>query len=250
MGKAGVKNDTVSKWAEVEVDAHKAVDDRECAGVNTVTNEKLGGGSGSKLESNEYAEVLATKILDRTRSVEEKTTDFMKTLENNGGKLTGLEHRIKSQDSLTRKILSDSHIKGISLEEAAEGIGDSLRYTMIISEESYANVATKSLQQLQENGYTINKVKNYWGNDIYQGVNVSLTTPDGVKMELQFHTEDSFYTKEILNHKYYEIARSESATDDEVIEATEKMIENQSHVKVPQNIEKIIIEEFYKNGKD
>ena len=47
MGKAGVKNDTVSKCAEVEVDAHKAVDDRECAGVNMVTNEKLGGESGS-----------------------------------------------------------------------------------------------------------------------------------------------------------------------------------------------------------
>ena len=109
-----------------------------------------------------------------------------------------LEHRIKSQDSLTRKILSDSHIKGISLEEAAEGIGDSLRYTMIVSEENYANVANKSLQQLQESGYTVNKIKNYWGDDIYQGVNVSLTTPDGVKMELQFHTEDSFYTKEIL----------------------------------------------------
>lgn len=189
-------------------------------------------------------------MLDRTRSVEGKTTEFMKTLENNGGKLTGLEHRMKSQDSLTRKILSDSHIKGISLEEAAESIGDSLRYTMIVPEENYANVASKSLQQLQENGYTINKVKNYWGDDIYQGVNVSLTTPDGVKMELQFHTEDSFYTKEVLNHKYYEIARSETATDDEIIEATEIMIVNQSYVKVPPNVEKISIEEFCRNGKD
>ena len=48
MGKAGVKNDTVSKCAEVEVDAHKAVDNRECAGVNTDANEKLGGESGKK----------------------------------------------------------------------------------------------------------------------------------------------------------------------------------------------------------
>ena len=48
MGKAGVKNDTISKCAEEKLDAHKAVDDRECAGVNIVTSETLGSESGSK----------------------------------------------------------------------------------------------------------------------------------------------------------------------------------------------------------
>ena len=63
-------------------------------------------------------------------------------------------------------------------------------------------------------------------------------------MELQFHTDTSYYTKEVLNHKFYEIARSESATTDEIVTATEKMIENQSQVLVPKDAEKIRIEEF------
>lgn len=53
-----------------------------------------------------------------------------------------------------------------------------------------------------------------------------------------------------MNHKYYEIARSERATPEEIIEATERMIENQSHVRVPPNVEIISVEELYKNGKN
>lgn len=200
---------------------------------STLTNEQLN------------AEYLASEVLNKAKNAEENTTKFMKLLENNGGKLEGLDFRLKSQESLSRKILSDSHVKGVSLEEAASDIGDSLRYTLTTSDSNYTQVVNSSLKQLQGNGYKINKIKNYWGEDIYQGINVSLTTPDGVKMELQFHTDTSYYTKEVLNHKFYEIARSESATTDEIAIATEKMIENQSQALVPKDAEKIKIEEFF-----
>lgn len=199
---------------------------------------------------NKQAEKLALEILYKSKKVEQKTTNYMKMLEGNDVKLEGLDYRLKSIESLTRKILSDSHAEGISLEEAAENISDSLRYTLIISEKNYTSVVEKSLEQLEENGYKINKIKNYWGDDLYQGINASLTTPDGVKMELQFHTEDSYHTKETLNHKYYEIVRSESATTEEIGEAAEKMIYNQSLVKVPPNAENISKEELFNDGKD
>ena len=66
-----------------------------------------------------------------------------------------------------------------------------------------------------------------------------MLSPDGIKMELQFHTDASYYTKEVLNHSYYEIARSETATIDEIIEANEVMIVNQSKVNIPSGVENI-----------
>lgn len=165
----------------------------------------------------------------------------MKTLECDGAHLVGFENRLKSSKSLSRKVLADAHIKGVTLEEAAESIGDSLRYTLAIDETSYSEIVSKSLKQLQNEGYQIKKVKNFWGDDIYQGINVSLLTPDGFKMEIQFHTAASFYTKEVLNHSYYEVARSETATIDKIIEANDIMKQNQSKVKIPLGVENIDI---------
>ena len=84
MGKAGVKNDTVSKCAEVEVDAHKVVDNRECAGVNTDANEKLGGESGSEnlqLGTKELNELRNKLGVPETNTVAVGKTD-VKGLEN------------------------------------------------------------------------------------------------------------------------------------------------------------------------
>mgnify|MGYP003623518034 CR=1 FL=1 len=68
---------------------------------------------------------------------------------------------------------------------------------------------------------------------------MSAVTPDGVKVELQFHTDASFHTKEVLNHSYYETARSETATIDEIIEANEMMKQNQANVNIPPGAEDI-----------
>ena len=112
---------------------------------STLTNEQLS------------AENLASELLNKAKNVEENTTKFMRLLESNGGKLEGLDFRLKSQESLSRKILSDSHVKGVSLKEAASNIGDSLRYTMTIPDSNYTQVVNSSLKQLQGNGYKINK---------------------------------------------------------------------------------------------
>ena len=53
-------------------------------------------------------------------------------MESDTAYLQGLENRIKSEESLTRKILSDAQEKNVSLEAAAAEIGDVLRYTLCI----------------------------------------------------------------------------------------------------------------------
>ena len=59
-------------------------------------------------------------------------------------------------------------------------------------------------------------------------------------MELQFHTQASYHTKEVLNHSYYEIARSETATLEEIAKANEAMVNNQAKVPVPPGAKDIL----------
>jgi hypothetical protein len=196
-------------------------------------------GEGKTNTSSQFSNKLAKGIYQRAETSEPKVTETLKTLEMDGAHLEGLKFKLKSTESLTRKILTDSQLKGISLGESASGISDSLRYTLVINEANYAETVESSLIKLQNQGYTINKVKNYWGNKTYQGINAILTTPEGLKMELQFHTNASYYTKEVLNHSYYEIERSLTASLDEAKEANKIMVENQSHVRVPKGAQNI-----------
>lgn len=109
MGKAGVKNDTVSKCAEVEVDAHKAVDDRECAGVNTDANEKLVGESGKKLITNGSEVTPKYSTLEQRYSiVPPKTSDV--------GEWTGEpgESMFISSDPRVKDILEENGQKGVN----------------------------------------------------------------------------------------------------------------------------------------
>lgn len=116
MGKAGVKNDTVSKCAEVEVDAHKAVDDRECAGVNMVTNEKLGGESGSSalnsdvptaFKQTEFASTYEARI-QQTPAPENKKVMFV-----NGARGESICILKPPPDAKIKSILDDSGVDGV-----------------------------------------------------------------------------------------------------------------------------------------
>lgn len=184
----------------------------------------------------ELADNFAKYVRSKAEIAEPKITIDMKALEDSNSKLVGLDFKLKGEDSLSRKIISDSIDDMVSYTKSATDIGDSVRYTLVINDIEYTNGIKKSLDSLTDKGYKINKFKNYWGGDIYQGVNVSLISPDGVKMELQFHTEDSFNTKEKLNHIYYEISRSKSTTKEEQGIANQIMSINQSLINVPDGI--------------
>lgn len=184
----------------------------------------------------ELADKFAKYVRTKAEIYEPKITMDMKSLENSNSKLVGLDYKLKGEDSLSRKIISDSIDDTISYTKSATNIGDSVRYTLVISDEMYTSEIKKSLDSLVDKGYKVNKFKNFWGEDIYQGINVSLISPDGIKMELQFHTNDSFITKEKLNHIYYEIARNKSATEIEQSIANKIMSINQSLVVIPKDI--------------
>ena len=139
---------------------------------------------------------------------------------------------MKSVDSLTRKILSDAEEDQVSLPEAAAGIGDALRYTLVIEDAAYSRVVPQSVRLLTDKGYVVEKFRNAWGGKFDQGVNVHLKSPSGMKVELQFHTPQSFAVKQ-ASHEVYEIRRNPDSTPEEVEEATRRSIEYNACVTAP-----------------
>ena len=159
-------------------------------------------------ELQSQADALAGQIRLLAEIEEPSITKDMKSLEKNGNYLIGLDKKLKSVDSLSRKIISDATEQNISLEVASSKISDSIRYTLICGEDTFTDDVRNSLLDLQKIGYKIYKFKNKFNEKFYHGINVNLLTPDGRIIELQFHTEQSFLAKGKMTHLYYEIARN------------------------------------------
>ncbi len=206
----------------------------------------LSGAGGAALQgvlsykiTNVDVKKSAIRKYETAKNHEPAVTSTMKNLQDNSSELIGLEHKFKSVESLSRKIKSDSLADNITIQQASDAISDSLRYTLVVDDMNYSTKVKQSLTQLENEGYKVTKFKNFWGNSEYQGINVQLETPDGFSMELQFHTDQSFNTKEILNHKFYEIARSNKSSKLEIDNAKKIMAYNQSLVNIPNDAQKL-----------
>ena len=182
--------------------------------------------------------VLAQSLIAEAQAAEPDVTRDMRALEQKGVYLTGLTHRIKAEDSLMQKILTDAVADNVDLGQAADGISDVLRYTLVIKEADYSRRVPEAMEKLTASGYEVLKFRNAWGGKFYQGINVQLMSPVGVKTELQFHTPQSYAIKQ-ASHGVYEIRRNPEATPEEVADATAKSIAYNAQVKVPAGAKEI-----------
>ena len=181
---------------------------------------------------------LAQSLITEAQAAEPKITRDVRALEQNGSYLAGLNHRIKEEDSLMHKILTDAMKDSVDLEKAADGIGDVLRYTLVIRDEDYSRQVPEAMEKLTKNNYKVLKFRNAWGGKFYQGINVQLLNPSGIKTELQFHTPNSYAIKQ-ASHEVYEIRRNPASTPTEVAEATAQSIAFNDMVKVPSGAKDI-----------
>lgn len=157
----------------------------------------------------------AKRLLSISAELEPNITDKMKMLAGeNNVVLEGLDHRLKSTNSLTRKIRSDYReaLGNVSFTDVADSIGDSVRYTVIANEKVYTQALDDMYRKLSDAGYKPYKFKNYWdpnmtGSAYYHGVNSNWISSTGQKLELQFHTAESFSVKDKISHKIYEKKR-------------------------------------------
>lgn len=148
----------------------------------------------------------------------------------NGGEMLGLHYRLKTTESLARKIDLNP----------TDTINDALRYTMTFDESSFTRGVQGAMSSMREQGYEQLSLSNtFKPGRPYLGINSTYLTPEGQMFELQFHTPTSFEMKDVVNHPLYEQQRVLPKTDPMWSTLRQQMIQNSSTVPIPPGVSNI-----------
>ena len=180
------------------------------------------------------------KLVEKSQKIEPTiTADISNIATKSGGKLVGLENRLKSPYSIKRKIeaeVADGFSKSLSLNK----IRDAIRYTTVFKENDFVTRYKVMQHLLAIEGYKTIVVKNTWKNDsAYKGVNTFIQNEDGDVFEMQYHTQQSFDVKNGLLHKLYEKFRDPKTPIHEKEKLLLEMRKLSSKIKVPEGVELI-----------
>lgn len=178
---------------------------------------------------------LAASVVARAVAIEPKLTEIMRAVVlPRGGVLEGLPFRLKSEASMDRKIKLVAAQARIPVKAAAHAMKDGNRYTAVFGPADYAVKTRSTLDALRRAGLEPERVSAAWGpGRPYVGTNVILRAPNGVRLELQFHTPESLRTKQIVNHPLYERWRTLDAGSAEARELEAQMTRNADRVYRP-----------------
>lgn len=191
-----------------------------------------------------HSEKLASQIYAQAKKKEPKITkDITEAAAMAGSKMYGLEHKLKTKESIRRKIDTDSEEKKISPFESAMDIKDAVRYTTISSDETFVSGYNKVKETLERKGYKEARCKNYFdlyrqGNVKHKSVQSVFEDPDGYKFEVQFHTQSSQRAKD-KKVPIYEERRKPGLSRERQIELEKQMEDLAKTVADPKDIYKI-----------
>jgi uncharacterized protein YlbG (UPF0298 family) len=207
-----------------------------------------------------FEDVLASKSYKRSEEtylkaveIEKEFTPLIKELaQNNNVELLGLDYRLKTVDSLFRKVGVDVFQKTYSFTD-----GDILTKKMEIKDANRYTIQFEKAEQVDDiltqlsKKYTVKEVKNSFANELnilrpYRGINVNLKDSNDNFIEVQFHTQQSYYVKDKGTHSLYEEARKLAKGDERLAELNKLMFEMFKEIKIPENIN-LITYEKYKN---
>ncbi|GGQ45489.1 toxin glutamine deamidase domain-containing protein [Couchioplanes azureus] len=139
-----------------------------------------------------------------------------------GGQVVDEQHRVKSLPSLARKFAKREATRATGIDRFLRTSNDRVRFSIQIQEDGYVETLHRILSNLDSQGYQIHEIASFWGDGRgrHNGLNITMTNPDGFRMELQIPTEQSRRVGK-LTHELYEIVRidSEDITGIERVEA-------------------------------
>lgn len=152
------------------------------------------------------------------------------------GYLVSFDHRLKTVDSIRRKIIADSKDYNGSYHRAALNLCDSVRYTIVIDDHLYVDKVDDYLHKLEDMGYLVLDVKNNWGKAFYQGINTRIVAKNHEDIfEVQFHTPVSYQIKEKNTRDLYLVIRDEFAPLELQVRANKLRKLLQTRVVAPEN---------------
>lgn len=170
------------------------------------------------------------------------TADLMEVSKSTGVKMAGMEHRLKAKDSFMRKVGTESghSLDAQKIKDTISSTNDIIRYTYTDNPLSLTSSYKHVTASLQEKGYEVVNVKNFWQNKAnpYNGVNCTFKSPDGQKFEVQFHTPESYGVKDRM-HKDYEAWRLLDPSSSEAVKLRGRMMEQSRGMEIPMNIEEV-----------
>jgi hypothetical protein len=153
-----------------------------------------------------------------------------------GGRLEGMEFRLKGEDRLKEKLAEKlEHEPAGTLPRAARQISDAVRYTFCFEAADYSDGYRDAAQRLSALGYRMVYCKNHWRDDAeYKGINTRWVTAVGQRCEVQFHTTESFHAKQQVTHRSYERLRNSGTGDDERSELRAFQRDVCSRITIPE----------------
>ena len=187
---------------------------------------------------------LASQLFEKAKDHEPRITkDVMDSVNGTSAKMYGLEHKLKTEESLTRKIRTDSEEKKITPFDAAYGIKDGVRYTALSPDNDFTSNYYKIKDSLEKKGYSEVRCKNYFdlyrqGQVKHKSVQSVFQSDDGYLFEMQFQTKASQDAKDKKVPIYEE--RRKPGLSKERQEALERqMVELAENVPDPKDVYKI-----------
>lgn len=198
-------------------------------------------GSGKKGNN---PSILSSRIYEKAKGKEPLITkDVKKAARLANSKMHGLEHRLKTRESIKRKIKTDSLEKSITQKEAAESIKDAVRYTTITDSSHFVSAYNIFKGYLESSGYKEIRCKNYFelyrqGKVKHKSVQSIFQDKEGYRFEVQFQTPASQRAKN-LKLPIYEERRKPGLSPERQQELERKMEELAENVEDPTNIRSI-----------
>jgi len=191
-------------------------------------------GKGGSSKAGYAARAEAKKVLKAAMKVEGEVTKNLRGLiGGESGIMVGLKHRVKGLKSLTRKIHDKAMERGQSMEESASRISDALRFTAVAHSSKYSSLIRNTIKKLKQAGYDVHELETHWKRgDAYNGVHAVVKHPSGVKIELQFHTTQSWAAK-MKTHKMYEEFRQHDTTPQRRTELAKQMVQIADSARIP-----------------
>ena len=251
-------------WAESMVDRYENAMEKHSDHDQADHGNRDGGGSGGEdkgstgrppmspdkkpsAERSPEAVKQAERIRRDAEAVEPLVTSLMEGIAKNidaefaefNGKNT-LQERIKSTDSLARKIDADAEKDHSGdREKAAKALSDAVRYTLNVDENNYTDGLEKTVKAVEQTGWKVDSVKNFWqAGDPYDGTNIKISK-EGVKVELQLHTPSSHKIKQAELHDIYEKYRV-SKNNTERQSLWDGMVDKAKAIPRPANMAKLL----------
>ena len=147
--------------------------------------------------ANNESNKLSNEIYSKAKKQEpEITKDVSEAFTKHGASAYGLEHKLKTKESIKRKIETDAQEKDISIADAAGSIKDAVRYTAMSNDNNFVKAYNGIKKSLEEKGYVETRCRNYFdeyrkGNAKHKSVQSVFKSPSGYSFELQFQTPSS-----------------------------------------------------------